>query len=752
MFQRFNNLNLGHKINLGFAALVLTLLLIVGLIFVAGSAATDRINLTVDVRVPTTLVATSAQSNLLKMQAAVRGYLAVGDLQNIDDYNQARDRFQANLAQLKRLSADWTNQADVERLNQLIDIFAAWLSTPEQLFALHDNPLENQPALRLETMEMQPLNGALLADVERLARQLQLAPGAPAVATLDELNGFRASFEGMSTNLSAYAATGDLLFKFRYSDELVTNSRHYGALAELLAVAGPSALQANRTNAPREIFQRITAMRSTLLGLSGQIFAAVEGEQSYLDLYLFQNEMEPKTEQMVALLEALAVNQQRLLQAELNEGNRLLTDLRYQTLLGGVLVLLLGAAMVYIFRRNIAKPLHRLSRTAERIGAGELSARVGVETDDEIGHLAVSFNRMTDQLNETIQALAEARDSAEAASRAKSKFLASMSHELRTPLNVILGYAQILQRTPNQIGVQQDALHAIQNNGEHLLSLITDILDLSKIEAQKLELSPTEFVLADFLANLAHEYQNRAAEAVSFAMCLSERLPATIRADEKRLRQILLNLLENAFKFTCKGHIELSAVLMDATADAALVNFAVRDTGIGISADELARIFHPFEQVGVSAERAQGTGLGLAIAQELVDAMHGTLTVESAPARGSTFAFAARFPAGWHKPAGHATVRGRRPQPPHQTDKAAATQSAASAATQLQPIQVSDEALAELYEMALKGELPKLKERSAELLARDAANKQFVERLHTLIQRYEEEKILTLLASWPQER
>ena len=149
MRNHFNDLTIGQKLNLGFGMLVLLLFLIVALIFAAGQAATDSINLTVDVRVPAALASARAQLNLLKMRAAVRGYLAVGDLQNIDDYNKAKELFQANLGQLKLLAVDWSDASDVERLETLINTFAAWLPLPDRVFALHDNPLENQPALRL---------------------------------------------------------------------------------------------------------------------------------------------------------------------------------------------------------------------------------------------------------------------------------------------------------------------------------------------------------------------------------------------------------------------------------------------------------------------------------------------------------------------------------------------------------------------------------------------------------------------------
>ena len=764
MIQRFNNLNLGHKINIGFAALLLVLLLIVGIIFVAGRTATDKINLTVDVRVPTTLAATSAQANLLKMQAAVRGYLAVGDLQNIDSYNRARERFQENLSALKMLSADWTDQRDVERLDQLIATFATWLPLPDQLFALHDNPLQNQPALQQETVDVQPLSAALLADVDLMMRGLenqnanvsQASETAAQVAS--ELTSFRTSFEGMSTNLSAYAATGNLIFKFRYSTELVANGEHFGQLADLLNNEPSFA-----SGSVQPLFARIAQMRQEILSLSTQIFTAVEGEQSQLDLYLFQNEMEPETEQMITLLEALAVGQQSLLQAELDDGKQSLAALRYQTLLGGAIALLLGAAMVYIFRRNIAKPLRRLSLTAERIGSGELTARAPVETDDEIGHLASTFNRMTSQLNDTFQALGQAKETAETANRAKSKFLASMSHELRTPLNAVLGYVQILQRDGDLSAAQANALSVIEGNGQHLLAFINDILDLSKIEARKLELLPAPIELNDFLTNVVQGYRSRAQQSASvdFVAEMAPELPMSVVADETRLRQILLNLLENAFKFTPRGQVQLDVALVQRARDSAQLRFTVSDTGIGMSAESLETIFRPFEQGGDLQQRAKGTGLGLAITQELVDAMDGEIAVESELGAGSCFTFAATFPARWVEYEGQEAMASNRFV--HHSANVngvsvplvAANHSANHTTNHLVQASVTPMArppaaeLSLLLDMALKGELPRLQKHVVQLAAAEPQHQPFADALGELIKNYEEEEIVALLQAQP---
>ena len=744
MFDRFNNLNLGHKINLGFATLVLVLLLVVELIFVAGRQATEKINLTVDVRVPTTLAADDAQANLLKMQAAVRGYLAVGDLKNIDDYNQAKTRFQENLAELKTLSAEWSVAEDIERLDRLIENFALWVPLPEELFELHNNPLQNQPALQLETRKIRPLNTQLPADVNRLIALLQQLEAETEVRPIPEnLIDFRTSFESMRTNLSAYAATGDLTFKFRYSEALVSNSTFFGAIT----AEGVPTTRLSDDEDVAALLERIVASRKDYLTYAGEIFDAVEGEQSHLDLYLFQNELEPETEQMILLLEDLASGQQSLLQAELEQGKQSLTALRYQTLLGGLLVLLLGMAIVYIFRRNIAKPIQRLRNTAERIGAGDLAARATVETDDEIGDLAGSFNHMAGELSKTIHALEEAKESAETANRTKSRFLAGMSHELRTPLNAILGYVQILSRTDKLSAAQKNAHSVIESNGQHLLGLINDILDLSKIEASKLELLPAPIMLHDFLADIVSMIQSRTQDNdhVQFIVQIDDRLPAQIVADETRLRQILFNLLENALKFTAHGTVTLCVDAVRTTVDTVHLQIKVVDTGIGISAAEIEKIFRPFEQIGDSPQRAKGTGLGLAIVQELVYSMDGELGVESEPGVGSSFCFEATFPAVWEDESlcgeGAAHVlndqNGDVPIVSHPTP----SQSPIGTPLLAPPPQE----LSMLLDMALKGELPRLERVIEDLAAEEVRYQPFTDQIKLLIRAYEEEEIVRVL-------
>ncbi len=251
------------------------------------------------------------------------------------------------------------------------------------------------------------------------------------------------------------------------------------------------------------------------------------------------------------------------------------------------------------------------------------------------------------RVEERTTQLKHAMESADTANRAKSEFLANMSHELRTPLNGILGYGQILQRSSNLTVKERQGINVIQQCGSHLLTLINDVLDLSKIEAQKMELQSQDVHLMTFLQGVVEICRIRAQQkSILFNYQFDNRLPVGVQVDEKRLRQVLINLLSNAIKFTDRGEVNFQVEWLEQSEgdDTHQICFSVEDTGVGMPADHLDKIFLPFEQVGSSHRQAEGTGLGLAISQRIVGMLGSTIAVTSHLGQGSRFWFAIALP------------------------------------------------------------------------------------------------------------
>jgi signal transduction histidine kinase/ActR/RegA family two-component response regulator len=304
--------------------------------------------------------------------------------------------------------------------------------------------------------------------------------------------------------------------------------------------------------------------------------------------------------------------------------------------------------------RSISEPIIRLTRAVKNIANGQLTTRVvGIENRDEIGTLSTGVNEMAQQLQKQVDTLEEriaertksleergkelqeATKRAEEANVAKSQFLANMSHELRTPLNAILGFTQLMERDDSIRGKQRENLGIIARSGEHLLGLINDVLEMSKIEAGQASVQDSAFDLHLLLQGVEEMFRLRAKEKkLQLLVEAQEDVPQYIIADENKLRQVLINLMGNAIKFTTEGGISLLAGLYNNK-----LQFRVEDTGQGISKEEISKLFKAFTQTESGMKSKQGTGLGLAISRQFVQLMGGDIEVDSEIGRGTAFTF-----------------------------------------------------------------------------------------------------------------
>ncbi len=292
--------------------------------------------------------------------------------------------------------------------------------------------------------------------------------------------------------------------------------------------------------------------------------------------------------------------------------------------------ILLALVLGYVISWSLIGPVQRMDERLRQLAAGDFAGRVEIANRDELGALAANLNRMSDELGRLYQQL-------EAASRHKSEFLANMSHELRTPLNAIIGFSEVLtERMFGELNAKQEEyLKDIHASGQHLLSLINDILDLSKIEAGRMELELTDFDLPTAIDNALTLVRERTGRrGIGLQRTIDERL-GEVRADERKIRQVILNLLSNAIKFTPEGgRIEIRAVPIDG-----VVEVSISDTGVGIAPEDQEAVFEEFRQVGASAAKQEGTGLGLALCRKFVELHGGRIWVKSAAGAGSTFTF-----------------------------------------------------------------------------------------------------------------
>ena len=341
-----------------------------------------------------------------------------------------------------------------------------------------------------------------------------------------------------------------------------------------------------------------------------------------------QVEAAPLSDRLERLTNQLVNRAEADMVAGIEEGKRSYTTSRAIVIAFALASIILALALGYTISWSVLGPVMEIETRLSRIAAGDFTQRAQIANRDELGALAENVNHMCEKLGHLYEQIEET-------SKHKSQFLANMSHELRTPLNAILGYSELLiDGIYGEIGEKaHGVLERLHTNGRHLLGLINDILDLSKIEAGQVTLSIGDYSISTLVNSVVTTTESLAREkGLALNTSIAEGLPLG-RGDERRLLQVLLNLVGNAIKFTEKGSVEISAGITD---QQFLVS--VHDTGPGIAEADQMRIFEEFQQVeGASTRTKVGTGLGLAIAKRIIELHGGTITVKSALGAGSTF-------------------------------------------------------------------------------------------------------------------
>jgi CHASE3 domain sensor protein len=394
---KFKDLSIRKKLNLGFGGLVLLTFLVVGRSYLSSISAVNEIKRSQELRVPIALSSANAKANLLQMSSNIGEYLATGEGEYRDCYQQSRQIFEAELARLEKLSPTSSSAENQELIQQLRETYNEWVVFPDRLFALRNNLLDNQPALRILQEEGEVLIAKIMADINAIvAEQKQRQPTSDNLNLLVNLTDLQRSFALLVPALNSYLVTQDPAFRYEYAKHFQAHQAAWQTIQAQRSLLAPN---------QQEKIENIQQNRQKFLTLPQKIFAIVESENYRKDLSLFRTEAVPRARAMLSLLEKIVLNQQQSLTSGLNRGNQSLVNMQWQIFLGAGLALAMGTGMTIALRRQIAAPLERLTEATNQVMEGNLAVFVKEPSNDEIGRLSANFVEMIYRLRQSFDNL-----------------------------------------------------------------------------------------------------------------------------------------------------------------------------------------------------------------------------------------------------------------------------------------------------------------------------------------------------------
>ena len=689
----FDNLSINHKLNVGFGVLVGLTFLVVGRNYWGSLFATDNINRTQQVRVPTVLASAQAQEDLLKMSAHVRGYLITGQSDYRNSYHLARQEFEREFASMLAMLETYASSENRSRLAELTELYELWKGLPEELFALSDQPLDNQPALKdfTDTGDFILLN--MQSETQQLVDlQAERSPSAANTQLLKEIAAFQNSFALMGASLRAYLITRDADFRFEYAGYLLENDQQREIIQTSVDDLTPS---------QRQVWEGIGRHRQRFLDLAPELLTIVEGDRYREDLFVFSTQAEPLAEEMLALLEEIVTSQQNLLTNELATGKTGLIDAQWQTLLGSFLALCIALGMALLLRQKIADPIVRLTQATAQVMEGDFDAKATVESGDEIGTLAKTFNRMTDyikqshqnlerynatlerqkreveskniQIEQALSALQETQSQLIQTEKMSSlgQMVAGIAHEINNPASFIHGnlpcaqeYAvdliellQLYQHTYPQASPEieekseavdldfllEDLPRTFQSMAagtDRIRKIVESLRNFSRLDESDMK----QATLREGIDSTLLILQSRLSlQSFRPEIAVIKRYGDVhpIECYPGQLNQVFLNILANAIDAIDSASHQRDfgnwqpQIAIATKEEQNQIVLSISDNGEGIEPDNQPRIFDPFF---TTRPVGQGTGMGLSVCHKIVaDRHNGELSCESVPGEGTTF-------------------------------------------------------------------------------------------------------------------